>query len=72
MLSINRLLEIKNIEGNVFQSDDVMFPNKRVQKLQIDQQKFGKFVAQEFFLDSDEIEKELEENVDDINYDQVP
>ena len=56
----------------MLQSDDVMIPNIRVQKFQIDPQKFEKLAADEVLSDSDEIEEESEEDDDDINYNQVP
>ena len=37
-------------EGKMLQSDDVMIPNMRVRKFQIDPQKFEKFAADEVFL----------------------
>ena len=33
----------------MLQSNEIMLPNIRVQKFQIDPQKFEKFAAQEFF-----------------------
>ena len=53
----------------MLQSDDVMVPNMRVRKFQIDLQKFA---AEEVFSDSDETEEESEEDDNDIDYDQVP
>ena len=53
----------------MLQSDDVMVPNIRVRKFQIDPQKFA---ADEVFSDSDETEEELEEDDNDNDYDQVP
>ena len=52
-------------EGNMLQSDDVMVPNMRVRKFQIDPKKFASDKA---FLDSDETDEESEED----DYDQVP
>ena len=63
---------MKLMKGNMIQSDDVMVPNIRVRKFQIDPQKFEKFAAEEVFSDSDETEEESEEDDDDIDYDQVP
>ena len=56
----------------MLQSDDVMVPNIRVRKFQIDLQNFEKFAAEEVFSDSDETEEESEEDDNDIDYDQVP
>ena len=58
---------MKLMKGNMLQSDDVMVPNMRVRKFQIDPQKFEKFAAEEVFSDSDETEEESEED----DYDQV-
>ena len=55
----------------MLQSDDVIVPNMRVRKFQIDPQKFEKFAANEVFSDSDETEEESEEDDNDIHYDQV-
>ena len=63
---------MKLMKGNMLQSDDVMVPNMRVRKFQIDPQKFEKFAAEEGFSDSDETEEESEEDDNDIDYDQVP
>ena len=63
---------MKLMKGNMLQSDDVMVPNIRVRKFQIDPQNFEKFAAEEVFSDSDETEEELEEDDNDIDYDQVP
>ena len=63
---------MKLMKGNMLQSDDVMVPNMRVRKFQIDPQKFEKFAAEEVFSDSDETEEESEEDDNDIDYDQVP
>ena len=49
---------MKLMKGNMLQSDDVMVPNMRVLKFQIDPQKFEKFAADEVFSDSDETEEE--------------
>ena len=56
----------------MLQSDDVMVPNMRVRKFQIDPQKFEKFKADEVFSDSDETEEDSEEDDKNIDYDQVP
>ena len=75
LLLINRLPKqkrIKLMKGNMLQSDDVMLPNMRIRKFQIDPQKFEKFTADEVFSDSDETEEESEEDDNDIDYDQVP
>ena len=63
---------MKLMKGNMLQSDDVMVPNMRVRKFQIDPRKFEKFAAEEVFSNSDETEEEPEENDNDIDYDQVP
>ena len=63
---------MKLMKGNMLQSDDVMVPNTRVRKFQIDPQKFEKFAAEEVFSDSDETEEESEEDDNDIDYDKVP
>ena len=63
---------MKLMKGNILQSDDVTVYNMRVQKFQIDLQKFEKFTAEEVFSDSDETEEESEEDDDDIDYDLVP
>ena len=55
----------------MLQSDDVMVPNMRVRKFQIDPLKFEKLAADEVFSDSDETEEESEEDDNDIHYDQV-
>ena len=60
---------MKLMKGNMLQSDDVMVPNTRVRKFQIDHQNFEKFAAEEVFSDSDETEEELEEDDNDIDYD---
>ena len=39
----------KKLKGNILQSDDVMFPNKRVRKLQNYHQDFEKFATDEVF-----------------------
>ena len=36
------------IKSNMLHSDDAMVPNVKVQKLQIDPQKFDKFAAEKF------------------------
>ena len=59
------------MKSNVLQSDDFMAPNMRVQKSQIDPHKFYKFDADEVSLDFGEFEEELEENDNDIDYNQV-
>ena len=38
------------MKGNMLQSDDVMVPNMRLRKFQIDPQKFEKFTADEVFF----------------------
>ena len=56
----------------MLQSDDVMVPNMRVRKFQIDPQKFVKFAVQKVFFQT-LIRRKLEsEENDDIDYDQVP
>ena len=55
----------------MLQYDDVMVPNMRVRKFQIDPQKFEKLAADEVFSDSDETEGESEEDNNDFDYDQV-
>ena len=60
------------MKGNMLQSDDVIVPNMRVRRFQIDPQKYEKFAADEFFSDSEETEEESEEDDNDIDYDQVP
>ena len=44
-------------EGNILLTDDVMLPNIRVRKFQIDPQKFEKFAVEEVFSDSNETEE---------------
>ena len=56
----------------MLQSGDVMVPNMRVRKFQIDPKKFEKFASEEVFSDSDETKEESEEDDKDIDYDQVP
>ena len=56
----------------MLQSDDVMVPNMRLRKLQIDPQKLEKFATYEVFYDSIETEEESKEDDNDIDYDQVP
>ena len=56
----------------MLQSDDVMVPNMRVLKFQIDPQKFEKFAADDVFSDSEKTEEESEEDDNDIDYDQIP
>ena len=55
----------------MLQPDDVMVPNMRVLKFQINPQKFEKFTADEILSDFDETEKDSEMDDDDIDYDQV-
>ena len=58
----------------MLQSDDVIVPNMRVRRFQINPQKYEKFAAYEVFFSSDfdENEKESEKDDNDIDYDQVP
>ena len=49
---------MKLMKGKMLQSDNVMVPNMRVLKFQIDPQKFEKFAAEEVFSDSDETKEE--------------
>ena len=63
---------IKLMKENMLQSDDVMVPNMRGRKFQIDSQKFEKFAANEvFFLTLMKLKKRKEDD-NDIDYDQVP
>ena len=46
------------MKWNMLQPDDVMVPNMRVLKFQINPQKFEKFTADEILSDFDETEKD--------------
>ena len=59
------------MKGNMLQSYNVLVPNIRVRKLQIDPQQFYKFAAQEVFSYFNETEEESELDDDDYDYNQV-
>ena len=63
--------KMKLMKGNMLQADDVLIPNIRFRKFQIDPQKFERFAAQKVFLILMRLKKNQNRMMTMMIYDQV-